>query len=1301
MKKKLLALLIALVTVVTSFAVIGFAADDNDAIADQIVLSFGKDETERNLAWFSDTSTAGEVRLVEAARVVNGVFPSEYKTFSVSSKASSVDSGRYSKKATLTGLCENTRYAYVFAVGDEVSDIYYFDVGGFGDFDFVFIADPQLLKESDGDKWRESLGKITGSLGADLIISGGDQVNTADDVDLYNAFIIDEMAGVTFAPSVGPGHEEDSPLYGEHYNLPNLSSKYGSNSTSANYWYVYNNVLFMNLNSSDRDAFSNGEHEAFIKEAMAANPDVDWNIVITHYSLFSTGIHGEEMVKYRDPFAPKLTELGVDLVLTAHDHVYVRTHMMDGVELSDDLVVGDTAYTPEATLYVECNSVTGTKLYNQESFGKEWVAKDDYGNKCAIKFEVTETTLSMKSYYLDDMSVFDSFTIEKDAPSSVDAEIKLEGVDVTLTDGVLLNFYVSSSDLLRGIDNTKLVTKCGKECYKITVDVAAKEMGETFTVQLKSGNTAIGDEFSFSVKEYVEGLLDGDYDPETKAVAEALLNYGAAAQNYFDYKTDALVGTPVTDISKLAAATVDSALIDDGEEIFIGASLVLEGKMKLRFYFEGERAITVDGKNVSTVKKGGYCYAEIGVSAATIDRVYEIKCGSTTVKYSALNYLKNRADDSELSEMVASIFAYFEAAKEFAKDHCTHEGAEYELVQLPTIFSEGVRAAHCDSCGKDVSETVEKTEPVTSKLDGSSADVKYEVNVLKDVLDGKHFYPDEENDYKGRDLYVEFSLLWNETLENSERGWAEFSRLHADGNVKNYDAAYWYSLRADCSSTWGSVGDFEYGRADKVVFGPNMANPETTPNAQFVNIGEYGWHRIGIQTHQEVVSVEGTKVKYKFTITLYVDGVKASVIEYSDCKHSANRLFTAEVVDGELVYSDISNATTVLAYRVPEQKLLDGDAYFVTADTYITAGDGFLLDVEPVANPKAAVFEADSGVSLSAKAFFKTAGAIDEPDDPTDEPVEPEPEACKHEGVAYTVIPTLFSEGQKNGHCDECGKDVSFAAPKSEPEIYTFTTDKPASGQAGHTYKTFSIVDEALGEGQVFYPAEENNYEGRDLYLEFSILFNESLEKLNKGTAYIGSIGANGEFYTSSNDRPIWFGLKTNTSGCDCTAAGGFETLGGSVTKGDYTCKPGNNSTFPYVGEYGWHRIGLKYHLEIDWNGTTPEYTTYITIYIDGEEVVEFSFSGLREKSLLYTAEKDSEGNITYTNIDSDMTIDVFRMIEDKANSDKAYLVIGDAYVSAGDGFVLDVEPVENPADATLEVETGVSLGAKAYYKVK
>lgn len=45
------------------------------------------------------------------------------------------------------------------------------------------------------------------------------------------------------------------------------------------------------------------------------------------------------------------------------------------------------------------------------------------------------------------------------------------------------------------------------------------------------------------------------------------------------------------------------------------------------------------------------------------------------------------------------------------------------------------------------------------------------------------------------------------------------------------------------------------------------------------------------------------------------------------------------------------------------------------------------------------------------------------------------------------------------------------------------------------------------------------------------------------------------------------------------------------------------------------------------------------------------------------------------------------------------YLPIADVYVTAGDSFVLDVSPVENPAAETF-TQDGVSLSGKQYFKV-
>ena len=391
------------------------------ALVDQRVMSPGRDETERNLAWFSTAKNPGEIRVVDSVYVRDGVFPaSGYSTFSVKSVAEKVYSGiKYVKNATITGLEENTRYAYVYAVDGEMSDIYYFNVGSFGDFEFVYISDPQLQEAEDAPLWDFSLDRIVNGLGAELLISAGDQVSTMDDLSLYKGFITEELSGITFAPSVGPGHESPSILYEEHYNLPNLSTQYGVKNPSANYYYVYNNVLFMHLNSNDKSAYESGEHATFVEKTMKANPDVDWAIVVMHYSLFTTGKYASDanMVRYRNALAPKLTELGVDLVLSGHDHVYTRTHLMNGTSVAENVdIVGSTIHEPEGTLYVVSGSSTGTKYYDSTG-NKDYAAVQRYKTKNAVKISVTETTLTLVSYDLTNLSPFDTVTLDKNPHS--------------------------------------------------------------------------------------------------------------------------------------------------------------------------------------------------------------------------------------------------------------------------------------------------------------------------------------------------------------------------------------------------------------------------------------------------------------------------------------------------------------------------------------------------------------------------------------------------------------------------------------------------------------------------------------------------------------------------------------------------------------------------------------------------------------------------------------------------------------------------------------------------------------------
>lgn len=386
------------------------------------VLSVGANQSERNLSWFSGNSDVGEVRLVKASEIVDGAFPSTYQTFSVTSKTATNAAKRYAKSATLTGLAPDTDYAYVIVTDGVVSDIYYFETVPLGAYEFFYVGDPQISTQAHADAWADTLQKIQDNFGVDLLVSGGDQVNTANDETLYSYVIQDELLNFTFAPTVGPGHDSSCATFSDHYYVPNKSTQYGVGTTSANYWYVYNNTLFMHLNMEDHEALFNGEHEAFIKETMEQNPDVKWTILVAHRAPFSTGLHGNpdyknyasEIAKIRPALSALATKMDIDIVLSAHDHVYVRTYMMVNDQVSADTVSGGKVVNPEGVLYITANSSTGSKFYGQQVENAYFVAKENYEKrKSAIHFTVTDTSITLTTYFMDDMSVLDTFTIEK------------------------------------------------------------------------------------------------------------------------------------------------------------------------------------------------------------------------------------------------------------------------------------------------------------------------------------------------------------------------------------------------------------------------------------------------------------------------------------------------------------------------------------------------------------------------------------------------------------------------------------------------------------------------------------------------------------------------------------------------------------------------------------------------------------------------------------------------------------------------------------------------------------------------
>ncbi len=398
-----------------------------------ISISIGSDETQRNFTWYSNEKDTGKILIAKEADLVDGEMPENAKSYTASVKTANNKEGYYSYQVTAKNLASDTTYAYQMVNGDNKTEIHTFTTGSEGAFSFAFAGDPQIgasrNSQSDSEGWEKTLNLINNSnelSGIDFMLSAGDQVNTANDESQYDYYLNhNALLDLPVATVVG-NHDSFSAAYDEHFNVPNESS-YGRTDASGDYYFVYNGVLFMALNSNNR---STAEHKAFMEEAIAAtsNQTIKWKIVTFHHSIYSVANHAVEsdILERREQLSPVFKDLDIDVVLMGHDHVYCRTYMMDGTTpMTDASIYDDDSYSsitnPEGILYVTANSASGSKYYtiqNNLDFSYSRVMNQERTPNIS-KVSISDDKFTITTYRTSDMSVVDTFTINHKTEENV------------------------------------------------------------------------------------------------------------------------------------------------------------------------------------------------------------------------------------------------------------------------------------------------------------------------------------------------------------------------------------------------------------------------------------------------------------------------------------------------------------------------------------------------------------------------------------------------------------------------------------------------------------------------------------------------------------------------------------------------------------------------------------------------------------------------------------------------------------------------------------------------------------------
>ena len=398
------------------------------------VVMNGDAQTSRGITWYTKENTASVVEI--AAGVIGSAADCKISYSEVFEWE-----GNFVHKATVTNLAPGKLYFYRVGDGTQFSDWgrFYTDNGD-SSFTCIAIADIQASSLENFQKGADTVkAAFATAPTAEFMLNMGDFTNdsTNEEWDYYDEAMKEINLSTTLAPIAG--NHDGLGVHNWFNNMFNLdTSESVQVKNGVNYSFDYGNAHFAVLNTNDMLSISIAQLN-WLKNDMNGT-DADWKIVCMHKSPYTLGKDGKwpDALYLQESLAKVLDKCGVDLVLSGHDHQYLRTKPLKNNKVNED-----------GTVYVLAGTA-GTKRYEIRSFlanhfmKTEWIdaltiQKNNYGNYwdgedwnqskqsniggCFNCISVDGGKLTFKSYILADepdaqgmpvITMHDSFTLEKE-----------------------------------------------------------------------------------------------------------------------------------------------------------------------------------------------------------------------------------------------------------------------------------------------------------------------------------------------------------------------------------------------------------------------------------------------------------------------------------------------------------------------------------------------------------------------------------------------------------------------------------------------------------------------------------------------------------------------------------------------------------------------------------------------------------------------------------------------------------------------------------------------------------------------
>ncbi len=245
----------------------------------------------------------------------------------------------------------------------------------------------------------------------------------------------------------------------------------------------------------------------------------------------------------------------------------------------------------------------------------------------------------------------------------------------------------------------------GSYYYFTLTGITAVRMGDmvSATLHMTRGTAQyISAVDTYSVATYAYGMLNSTTDSKMLTLCADLLRYGAEAQSFKKYRTNALVDVNMTDVHRsylsnteaLTFNATDSYLGDlaSPKITWVGKTLDLGSKVGMKFVFNtknysgdianlsmkvsytgsnGEtKTVTLTGAEAYNAANGYYSFTFYGLLASELRTVVDVAVyeGSTqlteTLRYSAESYASKNTTGA-LGDLCKALFAYSDSAKAY------------------------------------------------------------------------------------------------------------------------------------------------------------------------------------------------------------------------------------------------------------------------------------------------------------------------------------------------------------------------------------------------------------------------------------------------------------------------------------------------------------------------------------------------------------------------------------------------------------------------------------------------------------